>query len=122
MSDGKTKASGKKMTPEELFERLKPLHEPKGYFFNPDKQVALEILESLLALKDEYGYMCCPCRLSSGDRQKDSDIFCPCDYREADVKEFGTCYCGLYVSESCHQGKCPRRVIPERRPIERILA
>lgn len=121
MSEGKTTASGK-MTPEELYERLRPIHEPKGYFFNPDMQITLDILKELLEIKEHYGYMCCPCRLSTGDRQKDSDIFCPCAYREPDVKEYGTCYCGLYVDEECYKGKHPRKVIPERRPIEKILA
>lgn len=115
MSEAKTPA-------EELYERLRPLQEKKGFYFNPDKKMTLSILEELLALKDKYGYMCCPCRLSSGNREKDSDIFCPCAYREDDVAEHGTCYCGLYVDKDCHDGKKPRKVIPERRPIERILA
>lgn len=106
----------------ELYERLKPLQEKKGYYFNPDMEITLSILEELLFMKNKYGYMCCPCRLSTGNREKDSDIFCPCDYREADVKEHGTCYCGLYVDKGCHDGKYPRKIIPERRPIERILA
>lgn len=105
-----------------LYDKLKSIQEKKGYFFNPDKEIALSILEELLHLKDKYGYMCCPCRLSTGTREKDSDIFCPCDYRAADVEEHGTCYCGLYVDENCYKGKKPRQVIPERRPIERILA
>lgn len=116
MSEGKTTRA------QELHDKLRPLQEKKGYFFNPDVEISLSILEELLHLKDKYGYMCCPCRLSTGKREKDSDIFCPCDYRAPDVEEHGTCYCGLYVSEACYQGKYPRKVIPERRPIEKILA
>lgn len=121
MHEGKTTPSGKSAA-EELFERLRPLQEKQGFYFNPDMDITMSILQELLRLKDRYGYMCCPCRLSSGDRAKDSDILCPCDYRAADVKELGTCYCGLYVDKDCHDGKKPRPVIPERRPVERILA
>lgn len=121
MSDEKTASSGKSAA-QELYERLKPLQEKKGFYFNPDMEITLAILEELLHLKGKYGYMCCPCRLSSGKREKDSDIFCPCDYRAADVQEYGTCYCGLYVDMACYQGDRERKPIPERRPIERILA
>ncbi len=110
------------VTKEQLYEQLKKIHEPKGFFFNPDKSVTLDILEALLAIKDNYGYMACPCRLSSGDRKKDSDIFCPCAYRADDVKEYGSCFCGLYVREDVYQGKTERQVVPERRPVERTLA
>lgn len=107
---------------EALYGRLKPLQEAKGYFFNPDMEITLSILEELLLFKEKYGYMCCPCRLSTGNREKDSDIFCPCDYREADVKEYGTCFCGLYVDRDAYEGRKLRIPIPERRPIEKTLA
>ena len=52
---------------EKLYEMLRKVQEPKGYFFNSDKERVLELLEALLLNKERYGYMCCPCRLSSGD-------------------------------------------------------
>ncbi|MDL2285535.1 ferredoxin:thioredoxin reductase [Desulfovibrio sp. OttesenSCG-928-F07] len=110
------------MTAEKLFEQLRKVNEPKGFFFNPDTQITMDILNSLLEIKNNYGYVACPCRLSSGNREKDSDIQCPCAYRDADVKEHGSCYCGLYVSEDVYTGKKERKVVPERRPVERILA
>ncbi|MGD8563592.1 MAG: ferredoxin-thioredoxin reductase catalytic domain-containing protein, partial [Desulfarculaceae bacterium] len=62
------------MTAAELYEMLKKVQEPKGYWFNQDKERTFELLEALLANKERYGYMCCPCRLASGDREKDQDI------------------------------------------------
>ena len=70
------------MTPEELYEKLRPLQEAKGYFFNKDKAFVLDLMESLLINRDRYGYMACPCRLASGNRDLDKDIFCPCVYRD----------------------------------------
>src|SRR4030042_840451 len=79
--------------------------EEKGYFFNADKERVFELLEALVINKERYGYMVCPCRLASGEKEKDKDIICPCVYRIEDVKEFGSCYCNLYVSEEWNKGK-----------------
>ncbi len=106
---------------EQLYEMLKKVQEPKGYFFNADKKRVFELLEGLLLNKDRYGYMCCPCRLASNDREWDRDIICPCVYREPDVKEYGSCYCNLYVSREWNEGKIPHEYVPERRPVEKIL-
>jgi ferredoxin-thioredoxin reductase catalytic subunit len=105
------------MTPQELYEKLKPIQEAKGYFFNKEKEMVMQLLEGLLINKERYGYMSCPCRLASGDREKDKDIMCPCVYREPDVKEYGSCYCGLYVSKEWNDGLIPHVYVPERRKI-----
>ncbi len=109
------------MNVEQLYEQLKKNQEPKGYFFNKDKALVLELLEGLIANKDRYGYMSCPCRLSSGDRDHDKDIICPCVYRTADVEEFGSCYCSLYVSDEWNSGRVEKKYVPERRPPEKLL-
>jgi len=104
---------------EKLYETLKKIQEPKGYFFSRERERVMELLEGLLENKRRYGYMACPCRLASGDRKKDEDILCPCVYREADVKDFGSCYCNLYVTEAWNDGKTPHEYVPERRPPEK---
>jgi ferredoxin-thioredoxin reductase catalytic subunit len=109
------------MKVEELYEFLKKAQEPKGYFFNQNRDKTLAILTELLENKSRYGYMGCPCRLLSGDLDWDRDIICPCTYRELDVKEYGSCYCGLYVSESWNAGAIPHNLVPERRPVDKIL-
>lgn len=106
---------------ENLYEMLKKAQEPKGNFFNLDKERVFDLLEALLMNKARYGYMCCPCRLASGDREKDKDIICPCQYREQDIKEYGSCYCNLYVSREWNEGKIPHQYVPERRPSEKFF-
>jgi ferredoxin-thioredoxin reductase catalytic chain len=106
---------------EKLYEMLRKVQEPKGYFFSSDKERVFELLDGLLLNKDRYGYTCCPCRLASGDRKKDQDIICPCTYREEDVEEFGSCYCNLYVSKEWNNGEIPHEYIPERRPAEKMF-
>jgi len=109
-----------KMNSDELYEMLKKVQEAKGFFFNKDKDRVLEILQDLLVNKERYGYMSCPCRLASGDREKDRDIFCPCAYRADDVKDYGSCYCNLYVSREWNEGKIEHDYVPERRPVEKM--
>jgi ferredoxin-thioredoxin reductase catalytic subunit len=104
---------------EKLYERLRPLQEAKGYWFNKDMEMVMGLLEGLLRNRERYGYMSCPCRLASGDRESDRDILCPCDYREPDVAEFGSCYCELYVSKEWNEGRIPHEYVPERRPPEK---
>ncbi len=104
---------------DKLYEVLRSVQEPKGYFFNKDTKIVLELLDGLLLNKKRYGYMSCPCRLASGDREQDKDIICPCVYREPDVKDFDSCYCGLYVSSDWNEGKKEHTFIPERRPSEK---
>ncbi len=104
---------------EELYERLKRVNEPKGYYFNRDEDLVRQLLAGLLKNKERYGYMSCPCRLASGDREADKDIICPCDYREADVEEYGSCYCSLYVSKEWNEGARPHVPVPERRTAEK---
>jgi ferredoxin-thioredoxin reductase catalytic chain len=107
-------------TADELYEKLKKINEPRGYFFNRDKELVLDLIQSLLINKERYGYMACPCRLASGDREADKDIICPCAYRETDVAEFGSCYCALYVSKEWNDGTVPLVYVPERRLPEKM--
>lgn len=104
-----------------LYEMLRKVQEPKGYFFSDDHQRVMDLMEALLVNKDRYGYMACPCRLASGDKSNDRDIICPCEYREPDVAEFGSCYCNLYVSKEWKEGKIERDYVPERRPPEKLF-
>jgi len=109
------------MDAQTLFEKLRKVQEPKGYFFNTDREKVMDLLEALLTNKDRYGYMACPCRLAAADREKDRDIICPCVYREPDVEEFGSCYCALYVSKDWNAGKIEKEYVPERRPPEKMF-
>lgn len=109
------------MNVDDLYDLLKKNQEPKGYFFNRDKTRVFELLEALLTNKSRYGYMGCPCRLISGDKENDKDIICPCVYRTPDVEEFGSCYCNLYVSKAWNNDEIAHDYVPERRPPEKII-
>jgi ferredoxin-thioredoxin reductase catalytic subunit len=102
----------------QIYERLNKYAESHGYHLNPDISFTKDLIKSLLINQKRYGYWACPCRLASGKRKDDTDIICPCAYRDPDVKEFGACYCALYVSQEIKDGKKQAQSIPERRPLK----
>jgi ferredoxin-thioredoxin reductase catalytic subunit len=63
-----------------------------GYYLNPDVEFTRDLARGILVNEKRYGYGCCPCRLASGSENEDRDIVCPCDYRDPDLTEYGTCY------------------------------
>ena len=80
------------MTAVQLYEMLRKIQEPMGYFFNRERGKVFDLLNALLLNRERYGYMSCPCRLASGNREWDRDIICPCAYRDEDIREYGRCY------------------------------
>ncbi|BBD08931.1 ferredoxin-thioredoxin reductase catalytic domain-containing protein [Desulfovibrio ferrophilus] len=111
------------MDAKQLYTTLKKIQEPKGCYFNDDlENMTLPLLDSLLTNKERYGHMACPCRLASGDFEQDRDIVCPCEYREPDMKEYGACFCGLYVTKEWAAGSIEHKTVPERRPVEKVMA
>ena len=108
------------MTAQQLYDMMKKFQEAKGYYVNTDPKRVMELLAALLLNQQRYGYMGCPCRLLSGNRDQDRDIICPCVYSVPDIAEYGSCYCNLYVSREWNEGKIPHDYVPERRPPEKM--
>lgn len=99
--------------------------ESRGYKLNPDPAFLNDLLVGLKTNEERYGYPSCPCRFATGIFDIDKDIICPCDYRDADVEEFGACYCALFVSKDVYEGRLKLQPVSERRPaklIERALS
>jgi ferredoxin-thioredoxin reductase catalytic subunit len=107
------------VTPEGLYEVLSKYAASQGIELNRDKEYVMGIMRGLLKNQERYGYRSCPCRLASGIKEKDADIICPCVYKDPDIKEYGSCYCGLYVSRQWNEGKIKHIRVPERRPKEK---
>ena len=103
------------VTADHLYSTLSKYAHSAGIQLSNDKESVLDILSGLLKNEERYGYRSCPCRLASGLRERDEDIICPCRYRDDDIRDFGSCYCSLYVSEAWNRNMIPHRVVPERR-------
>jgi len=104
------------MTAEELYPILSNYAESQGIRLNRDREFVMDILRGLLTNEARYGYRSCPCRLAWGAKEQDADIICPCVYRDPDIKEYGSCYCELYVSMEWNEGNKEHQQVPERRP------
>jgi len=107
------------MSRDKLYETLKRYAESQGMELNNDRDFVLDIMDGLLKNEMRYGYRSCPCRLATGTKERDEDIICPCRYRDEDVREYGSCYCYLYVSYAWNKRKVPHSIVPERRPAGR---
>jgi len=99
----------------EAYENFKEETEEYGYNVSPDVEFVEMLLENIDVNIERYGYGACPCRLASGDKEKDLDLICPCDYRDIDLNEYGTCFCALYVNQDVLDGKQKIKSIPDRR-------
>lgn len=97
------------------YDKFKDEVEKTGYFLSPDIEFAEMLIENMEVNKERYGYAACPCRLASGNREKDLDLICPCDYRDIDLEEHGFCFCGFYVTKAVLDGKKKIHSIPDRR-------
>ena len=95
-------------------EKLKQDAEASGYQLNPDASFVENLTEGLLTNKERYGIESCPCRFLTGTPEDNTDIICPCVYRDDDLAEYGACFCALYISDTYD----PSKQVPERRPPE----
>jgi len=105
-----------------LIDAMKKNAQDNGYYLCPDQQLFNDLIDGLATNTKRFGYGSCPCRVASGVKTNDADIICPCEYRDADVDEYGMCYCGLFVSEKIKNDPSQMGPIPERRPQEVIDA
>ena len=107
------------ITIEKICKRAEADAKTYGYHLVSDPDLLQGLLDGLRVNEERYGYPSCPCRLASGNFDYDRDIICPCDYRDPDVAEYGSCYCRLYVNTDVYEGKTPLPTVPERRPVEK---
>jgi ferredoxin-thioredoxin reductase catalytic chain len=67
-----------------------------GWVLNPDKKILDTVIRGLARNEKKFGERYCPCRLRSGDKDKDRVIICPCVYHKNEIAKDGHCHCQLY--------------------------
>ena len=87
----------------------------RGWRLNGDGAFLNDLVNGLAVNYNRYGYYLCPCRDGEGDRSSDADIICPCSYLEADHREYGHCFCGLFLAPEYADSGASPEPIPERR-------
>ena len=103
---------------EQLYEMLKRIQEPKGYYFNTDREKVMDLLDSLLKNKGRYGYMSCPCRLSSGIVKRTRISFAHACIGRTTSRISAPAIALCMFPKNGKMRKLPTKYVPERRPLE----
>ena len=67
-----------------------------GWILNPDRKTLAAVVHELARNENRFGARYCPCRLRSGDEEKDRAIICPCIHHRDEIEKDGHCHCRLY--------------------------
>lgn len=68
----------------------------QGFSVNSDEKQRTTVIKGLVRNKNKFGRPYCPCRLRSGDEEKDRNIECPCIYHKEEIATRGQCHCNLF--------------------------
>ncbi len=67
-----------------------------GWVVNPDPKQLSAVLRGLARNRNRFGEAYCPCRLRSGEKEKDKVLICPCSFHQDEVTGQGHCHCRLF--------------------------
>lgn len=84
-------------SPEELKKAIEEYAKEAG--IKPNEGHVDAVIKGLLAKKQKFGEIYCPCRVPTGDKAKDKEIICPCVFHRGEVELQGHCLCNLFVKE-----------------------
>lgn len=84
---------------EEIRDWVEGYAKEMDFELNPVQKQCETVLTGLARNQVRFGEPYCPCRLRSGDPEKDREIICPCVYHEDEIKNEGHCHCNLFFSE-----------------------
>ena len=108
---------GERKTVQDVHAYIERVAQRFGWQVNNRGETLDALVEGLMENYNRLGYYNCPCRDSQQDPKIDRDIICPCLYaREADVEEYGHCYCALFFRKDFDMTQ-EIAMIPEKRPL-----
>jgi ferredoxin-thioredoxin reductase catalytic chain len=86
------------MNKDEVKKMWQRFAEGKDFMLNPDSEKVDMVADGVLSNEKSFGLRFCPCRLRTGDKQKDLLIVCPCNFKtQKNWEELGECRCELFV-------------------------
>jgi len=71
----------------------------EGWYLNEKDKQLDAVLKGLARNTVRLGEQYCPCRMRTGDVEKDKEIICPCIYHEDELKNDGNCHCRLFFRD-----------------------
>jgi ferredoxin-thioredoxin reductase catalytic chain len=70
------------------------------FILNPDTGRVRMLAKGVLSNEKGHGLKYCPCRMTTGDRNEDLKLVCPCNFKiQKTWREKGECWCSLFVRE-----------------------
>lgn len=67
-----------------------------GWILNPDEKQQTAVIKGLARNTERFGAAYCPCRIRSGDTEKDKQIICPCIFHRDELDQAGHCTCNFF--------------------------
>ena len=84
---------------EEMLRWAKEYARKNGLILNADEKQLGTVIRWLVRNRTRFGKAYCPCRLRSGDEEKDAGIVCPCIFHEDEIAKDGHCHCNLFYKK-----------------------
>ena len=94
----KTCEEFKSENPEQLRTDAETYAKKVGIKLNPDGKAVETVIKGLLKNKEAHGENYCPCRVVTGDKEKDKEIICPCVFHRGEIELQKHCLCVLFVA------------------------
>ncbi|HUV24113.1 MAG TPA: ferredoxin-thioredoxin reductase catalytic domain-containing protein [Methanomassiliicoccales archaeon] len=70
----------------------------KEFTLNKERHVVETLASGVLENQKNHGLRFCPCRITTGDLEKDLKLVCPCNFPAQKIyKEESECWCSLFV-------------------------
>jgi len=71
---------------------------PDMFILNPDKERVERLANGILNNEKIHGLKYCPCRMTTGRREDDLKLICPCNFKmQKTWNEKGECWCSLFM-------------------------
>jgi len=80
----------------EILSWIRKYAKEKGLAINPDDRQFTAVVRGLVRNRLKHGERYCPCRIRSGDPEKDRLIICPCSFHGKEIEAEGHCHCNLF--------------------------
>jgi len=82
----------------EMKDRIKRHLGETNYRLNPNGKAVDALVDGLAKRKARFGDYYCPCRVVTGNAEKDALNVCPCSTHEEEIAASGKCHCGLFFA------------------------
>jgi len=84
----------------EITERIRKHVAETECRLNPNEKITNALIDALVKRKVKFGDYYCPCRVVTGDPDRDRPNVCPCEIHEEEIARTGKCQCGLFVGKT----------------------